>query len=59
MSKINPFMTPSNIYVELFAKIVSNVHSRPLAILLKVSIWDAWVGPECTSAGGYNIALKV
>ena len=29
-----------------------------LTILAKNFIWDAWLGPECASAGGYNTAFK-
>ena len=28
-------------------------------ILSKSSIWDAWLGPECSSAGGFNKLFKI
>ena len=30
-----------------------------LTILEKSSIWDAWLGPTCASAGGYNTTFKI
>ena len=40
--------------MELFAKIVENVHLKPLTVLAKRSILNARLGPKCASASGYS-----
>ena len=42
-----------------FMKKNSTVNLNTLTILAKSSIWIAWVGRECASAGGYTIAFKI
>ena len=44
--------------MELLAKIVKNVHLKPLTILAKSSILDIQLGPKCASAGGYQTVAK-
>ena len=48
----------ANIYEGIFLKKISNVDLNTLSFLSKVSIWDAWLSPACTSAGGSNTAFK-
>ena len=38
--------------IQLFEKMVRNVSFKPLAILEKRSILNAWLRPECNSADG-------
>ena len=40
--------------MDLFAKIVNDINLKPLTIVAKVFILDAWLGPESAPTGGYN-----
>ena len=48
---------PSNIYKETLAEIVSKVNSKMWTIFAKRSNLDAWLSPDCASAGGQNTSL--
>ena len=45
--------------MEHFVKMFSNGYLKPLTILAKTSILDAWLGQECASAGEYNAVLQI
>ena len=45
--------------IQLFEKMVRNVSFKPLAILEKRSILNAWLRPECNSADGYSTVFKI
>ena len=42
---------------ELFSKITSNI--KTYTILPKMSIFDAWLGPESASEAGHNTVPKI
>ena len=48
-----------NSVMKLFAKTVNVVNLKMLIIPAQRYILDASLGPECASAGAYNIDLKV
>ena len=48
----------ANIYNEILWK-NTNVNLNTLTILAKSCIWDFWLGQECASPGGFNIAFKI
>ena len=43
---------------EIFWK-KNNVNFYTSTILSKSSNWNAWLGPECSSAGGFNTLFKI
>ena len=43
-------------YLDTFHAVV-NINT--LTILAKSSCWDAWLGPECASEGGYKTGFKI
>lgn len=45
--------------MELLAKIVKKVHLKPLPILTKRSTLDTLLDPNCASADGYQIVVKI
>ena len=45
--------------MERFAKKASKDNLKFLTVLARNSMLDAWLGLECASAGGYNIAIKI
>ena len=44
--------------LERFEK-TSNFNLDTSTILSKSPIWDAWLGPACSSTGGFNKLIKV
>lgn len=45
--------------IELFRKIMNKVKIKFLTIIAKSSVLSASLSPECASADGYSIALKI
>ena len=45
--------------MHFFEKIVNSTNLNNLSILAKSSTGDAWLGPECTSAGEYITTFKI
>ena len=43
----------------MFKKIITGVNLKSLAVLRKISILNAQLGPECASALGRNTVLEI